>query len=300
MKKIILHIGMHKTGSTAIQFWLGANRENLMASGVLYPRTDRPPDPILSKHASLHHALMDPSGDFDSEWRLIRNEFQASGCHTMILSAEGLSAPRYRKLAPLRALADDFEVIVIGFFRRQDYMVEALWNQQCKAGKESASIAEFARRPFTRGRLRYDRILDFWAEFATVRALAYPEDGSEDSVARFASAADLPYDGSTRHENRSPSMNCAALCAILNRWGLSRISPMMPRLFRADSRRYALGRVLRSEILEQVADGNRRLADVYGVRFPDARPVEEDVPLRLPSLKSLVGVAVHRPRRSSA
>ena len=91
MKKLILHIGTHKTGSTAIQNWLYWNRDTLAAQGVLYARTDREPYPHLKKHTSLHHALMHASGDFRSEWQQIEEEFEASGCHTMILSEEGLS-----------------------------------------------------------------------------------------------------------------------------------------------------------------------------------------------------------------
>jgi hypothetical protein len=37
IKKIFVHIGVHKTGSTSIQQMLGRNREILIKHGFLYP-----------------------------------------------------------------------------------------------------------------------------------------------------------------------------------------------------------------------------------------------------------------------
>lgn len=288
MKKLILHIGTHKTGSTAIQNWLYWNRDTLAAQGVLYARTDREPYPHLKKHTSLHHALMHASGDFRSEWQQIEEEFEASGCHTMILSEEGLSGPRFLKLAALRDAVRGYDVTVICFFRRQDYMIESHWNQRCKEGGEKDLIETYARRPWTRTRMRYDRILDFWARFATVRAIAYHSAAATNSVAAFAAAAGLEYDGELLQYNRSPSMNCAAFCRLLNVCRLSRLSPRMIRRFRRDTRKYALGSALRAEVLADAAEGNLRLAEVYGIRFPPDLPEEGETPLRWPSARSLL------------
>lgn len=49
MTKVILHIGQHKTGSTALQYTLAANRRRLQENGVLYPR--------LPGWTFAHHAL---------------------------------------------------------------------------------------------------------------------------------------------------------------------------------------------------------------------------------------------------
>ena len=37
MKRLILHIGQHKTGSKALQAFLAHNRLHLLAHGILYP-----------------------------------------------------------------------------------------------------------------------------------------------------------------------------------------------------------------------------------------------------------------------
>ena len=35
--KIILHVGLHKTGTTSLQSYFGKNRKELKSLGVLYP-----------------------------------------------------------------------------------------------------------------------------------------------------------------------------------------------------------------------------------------------------------------------
>ncbi|MGV6852729.1 MAG: hypothetical protein ACWA5R_11220, partial [bacterium] len=41
MKKVILHIGTPKTGTSSIQRWLYQHSETLLELGILYPRTGR-------------------------------------------------------------------------------------------------------------------------------------------------------------------------------------------------------------------------------------------------------------------
>lgn len=58
MTNIILHIGHHKTGSTALQHWLAGNRRVLGESGILYPK--------LQHNSRFAHHILFPyffSGD---------------------------------------------------------------------------------------------------------------------------------------------------------------------------------------------------------------------------------------------
>jgi hypothetical protein len=41
MKKLVLHVGFHKTGTTALQYTLSSNRQALLEQGVIYPKTRR-------------------------------------------------------------------------------------------------------------------------------------------------------------------------------------------------------------------------------------------------------------------
>ena len=57
--KVYLHIGLHKTATSTIQYGLFCNREVLKKKGYLYPHTGFPNS---SKHFAQHliHAAFDP------------------------------------------------------------------------------------------------------------------------------------------------------------------------------------------------------------------------------------------------
>ncbi|MBR9765571.1 MAG: hypothetical protein GYB53_19135 [Rhodobacteraceae bacterium] len=293
MPRLILHIGTHKTGTTAIQGWLSGHGAALAAAGWHYGATDRPPHPEIPKHTSLYRALAE--GRFEGEYSAIRADHAASGQPGLILSEEGLSLPCYHAFAPLRRLAEDYEVTVVGLFRRQDRLMESHWNQLCKQGQTGLSLAEFCRRDWHRKRREYDRILDFWADFARVEARAYDPGAEGGAVAQFLAAADLPFaSGPKQLANLSPSMNVAALSALLTRHRLRRLVPLATWAFRGDRRSHGLGRVLRAEILAEVAPGNARLADVYGLHFDTAVPPEGEAPLDCPDVVALARALVRR------
>lgn len=54
MNKVYLHIGTHKTGSTAVQAFVARHGDELKRLGLLYPRAGRP---RLKRFASGHHLL---------------------------------------------------------------------------------------------------------------------------------------------------------------------------------------------------------------------------------------------------
>lgn len=102
--QIILHAGMPKTGSTAVQQTLQRHQSDLRAAGVLYPRAG-----IWAGSAAHHRlflALLDadhhshlrtpypaPLPDLATEVSALRAEMAASGCTTTLLSSEILWNP---------------------------------------------------------------------------------------------------------------------------------------------------------------------------------------------------------------
>lgn len=297
MQRLILHIGTHKTGTTAIQGWLAREGAALAREGVHYGATNRPPHPDIPKHTSLYRALAE--GRADSELAAIRADHAAAGLPHLVLSEEGLSLPCYRAFAPMRALAAQYDITVVALLRRQDYLMESHWNQLCKQGQTGLSLPAFVDRDWHRRRREYDLILDFWSGFARVEARAYDPAIEGGAVAQFLEAAGLPFTaGPKRMANLSPSMNSAALCALLNRHGLSRLVPLVTWSFRGDQRRHGLGRALRARLLAEVAPGNARLAARYGVQFDDSLPDEPPGPLGHPDPAALLRALLHRPAQT--
>lgn len=104
--RILLHCGLHKTGTTHIQYQLAENRAVLREHGVLFPQTGfgsiPGKDPVRPRGLPGHQALI--SAIFQNDTDLIKQlqgEVLGAQCHTVIISAENLSQPD--ALYPARA-----------------------------------------------------------------------------------------------------------------------------------------------------------------------------------------------------
>lgn len=280
MRRLILHIGTHKTASTAIQNTLAENRDAFRRAGFWYARTDRPPLEHQPKHNSVFRALGEDARMVE-ETSILLSELEDSGCDTLVLSDEGLSSPQFERNARMRVLTQHFdEVRVICFLRRQDFFLESLWNQFCMARGEKRSLERFARSNQVRARLKYDQILEFWAEIGEVRALSFEEAKSKGVFNCFVEAAGMPLIGEVKARNVSPSMNCALLINLLNQHDLPFEKKVLIKAFAGDKRKFGLGRKLRREILDYCAPHNERLEKLYGVSFDTELPEEPDDPIR--------------------
>lgn len=93
--RLILHVGLPKAASSALQFWCDGQRERLAAEGVDYP------DPRSEHPMKKHHALVPEllKGRADT----LARDVAESRAPTMLVSNEGF-APRYRQFP--RAAAD--------------------------------------------------------------------------------------------------------------------------------------------------------------------------------------------------
>src|SRR5712691_1906843 len=88
--KTILHIGVHKTGTTVIQRTLHRNAALLMSHGFMY----RTSSPELFNHHLIADSLR--KGSESSDWaisavRSLVKEATEAGCHTCIVSSEMFS-----------------------------------------------------------------------------------------------------------------------------------------------------------------------------------------------------------------
>jgi hypothetical protein len=135
--KLLMHIGLHKTGTSAIQSFLLDNRAQLLAQGLLYPLD-------LEKwgnHNPLAWHLMDPrylptQGDFyrklstPAHWQKLHEAVSESRADRVILSGEDFSLiGRPQQLA---ALLERYETRVIVYLRRQDQYLQSIYNQDVK------------------------------------------------------------------------------------------------------------------------------------------------------------------------
>lgn len=124
-KTIVLHIGLPKTGTTALQKWCHGHRTELRNAGIDYPEAiESEVDP---KHQFLVHELK--SGDFHKLREVLRN----SPCDRIFLSTEGISNQfldfTEDQLAVFRGELSEHEVVVFVVSREWAGWVRSYYSQ---------------------------------------------------------------------------------------------------------------------------------------------------------------------------
>ncbi|OUS19675.1 hypothetical protein A9Q95_15620 [Rhodobacterales bacterium 59_46_T64] len=139
-QKLILHLPIHKTGSTALQKTLVANETLLNKQNMTY----------LPQHtkASQHFHLSEFRGD-ELQKYLAKMRTGARG-KDLILSSEKLhllSTPDLQDFfTTVASVFDGFAITVVVYLRRQDDAINSLYSQLVKYGTLTASSKQFFDR----------------------------------------------------------------------------------------------------------------------------------------------------------
>lgn len=149
----IIHIGLEKTGSTAIQQWLAANRRLLQENGILMPTSIGYPNHTKLVAACLDEGVVDniksyhlfAAGLSEQGFRSrvfseLQREIVAApaGWHTLLITSElissRLSSPAeiQRLLDQVQPYVDDVRFVV--FLRRQDQLALSRFSSILRSG----------------------------------------------------------------------------------------------------------------------------------------------------------------------
>jgi hypothetical protein len=296
--KIVLHIGMHKAGSTAIQHMLWHNRDRLLKKGFCYPQ----PAAGQQGHHDLAWAIRAAAGGKTPRpvtgdvLAKLKRQLQRSDCHTAILSSEEFefaTTPDQLRMIRRELPADPLQIVV--YLRRQDKYLVSEYGQHLKMPQTrfSGSIHDFYMRYNFSGRLNYFRALIRWAKFfGEENLIVRPfepcqfENGSLVDDARTAFgltdvALEIPRDLTI---NKGLSGRACVLLSRANRHELDPESHdrLVHLLYRhEDALADASFELLSSrnvvDLLAQFADSNAKVAQTYLGR-PDGCLFREPVP----------------------
>lgn len=149
MKKLYLHIGMPKTGTSALQSFFTKNRERLCEDGIWYPefnarfKVEEKQKGFSGNAGFLLECSVSPEEMSQGQRQTfedICNRLQNSD-KDILLSDEGLF---WRNAIVYKNLVDrGFDVKVIVCLRRQDLWGESYWNHGVKTGSETRSCFDF-------------------------------------------------------------------------------------------------------------------------------------------------------------
>lgn len=166
---LYLHIAMQKTGTTALQRGMAANKDELLRYGVMYPSATLGLTQSSSgAHHYLAHALKDIVTRYTPDIPFSRIHEYCSAVRKLtsrhdgpvVLSSEDFSLLDNNEVAELALLLPpDTRVIV--YLRRQDYWADSLYGQMLKVGLK-ITVEQFLDE--IEERLDYQQYLERWVK----------------------------------------------------------------------------------------------------------------------------------------
>jgi hypothetical protein len=189
MKKVYIHIGHGKTGTSSIQMALSRNQEALHSQGIYYP---------LRNKGSINHHILAPfcidslSKDIIGLYDEFIGLFLASDCHTLILSSEQFTYCRPRIIEQIGEIFSPFDVKIIYFARCQSQLIKSAYMQHLKQEKPTTpeSLSEYAEK--NRYAFMHTRRVKNWASVFGRKAInAYCYSSKISSIDVFTNALNL-------------------------------------------------------------------------------------------------------------
>ena len=180
MKSLIVHIGPHKTGSTAIQRVLAASRRRLESAAILYP-TSRKTQPLEAHHSLARFMRTGPGRGISLVYGPdeLAATLRSTTADYVVLSSEGFSNPSLAatKVAELAGLAQEhgFSTTAVAFIRAQAEMLNSWYVQDVKDLRTPGGFAEFAAAD--NGWLEHSLRFSAWSTQPLVRFVAVPFNG---------------------------------------------------------------------------------------------------------------------------
>ena len=233
--KAIVHLGMPKTGSTAIQATLAIQREHLRQHGFVYPQTLGKEGPqyafmvraIVLDSSPERARKVAPKFRYQQTRELASDDTfeerlsaEIEGADTMIVSSESfwnqpdVAQPVGRYLA---RFAD--EVTLIVYLRRQDLHLASWHGQSTKGNWRDRAPDLSPMAPSPPQYQFHDRLAEWRASVPHARIIARPYERSElvggDVIADFAHHAGLPLDLEARGGRTNPSLDAVAVSFLM-------------------------------------------------------------------------------------
>lgn len=159
-KMLFLHIGMGKTGTTALQEFFWENRSNLREYGIEYPE--------YGAVSCAHHLISPHVPKFlVVDWQFMKPEewcpkMVQMDAKKLLLSSELIAWASPEVVSEFcKEVAKWFDIKVVIYLRRQDSLIMAGYNQQIKAGTQKRHIDHIIDQQFKR--FDYEAKIEPWA-----------------------------------------------------------------------------------------------------------------------------------------
>lgn len=184
-KSICLHIGGNKTGSSAIQHFIGSNTKTFRSAGFAIPDVNLE---FKAPSVGMHVASLQRIKESPDSGAVLRDKFEAlmsrvADDQILLVSGENLSNPGWPEL--FKPICAAYPVTILLYIRRQDDLIASSWQQWAskassdfdawllravekigdwdriireweKGGAAKIDVGIYDRETFTRGDIRID------------------------------------------------------------------------------------------------------------------------------------------------
>jgi hypothetical protein len=164
-KKLFIHIGGHKTGSTAVQATLFRSRALLKESGILFPNAGLKGNAHQNWAKSL--GIPPKNSQNIEQFRQLESQLTTdlegnNNITSVVLSSEEFEYCNDLKL--LKGLQIQYDTKIILYIRKQDLCLESIYNQNVRQIdiRYTGSIYQLALKINFYHRLNYRRKLTIW------------------------------------------------------------------------------------------------------------------------------------------
>lgn len=148
---IVIHIGLHKTGTSSIQKFLHVNQEALLEQGILYPEAGRRKEENGRQHK--HHLFLAWSivrryaqkyniELCDHWWTELRKEIESKSPRRVILSSEFFWWATDEEIQRIQSLTKDYAAEVTLYVRNPFDLAISLYKQGVKTGSISSDLTD--------------------------------------------------------------------------------------------------------------------------------------------------------------
>lgn len=288
--ELLVHVGLPKTGTTAIQQYMYIAREVYAKQGIYWAETY--PNGISEINDWAHHVYSHKWGGWlmpskfivppDEAWRALQESIRAKGGRHII------SSERFADLLPLptgehvvkfiKEIAGTARVRIIGYVRRQDNLIESHIRELIKGGRSDLNIRRYLDDLpsfifFDKG---FSKAADLLGkENVIVRVYERGRLVGGDSVSDFLHACDLPALGNVEERPEpNPSLNTLTSKLLTDPRLIEEFAGQPFRAvfvrnffnqknFSRLNKYVLLDSEVRREIMKSFATGNARFAEMF-------------------------------------
>jgi hypothetical protein len=165
-RRVIIHVGTGKTGTTSLQNFLANNEDRLAARSHRYAQSYC----VGENHHQLCAGYLRRYADIsllNRGYELLTDEL-LSHKHHFVISSENFLSNTAEDFGTMRRLLEPHgEIHAVLYFRRQDTYVEAWFNQVVKSGRYGTNLNRLYRQ------LKWKRLLDYQHVAGRLKALCH-------------------------------------------------------------------------------------------------------------------------------